>query len=427
MKKLILLALMLVGVFAKGQVIWSGSPDFTLTVSGTSYFVIEEIELPSYPPPYPLVSTSLRQQLNHDFPPGGETTSEPIPENAIYGSWAPTPANHISFLRAAHGEDYVDNWNSFTQLANYYDPITGIELGTATRTVEMEVRTTTGFTGREIPGGVDHVVGREYKEVAVDINNDGDRVDQVEFDISTGHYRVPGQGWVDSWSKAVNVRLVRNFNVFRVRQNDGSGFEYTDYYVIGQISNTLDLNSLPLLHHWQYNAVINHAETAIVYRQHDFSEVGPIHRTITIVARKRIELHPNTHLNRIRTQWTTTHGPQWNPTPRATGGRISIGYMPSNRADDDPRIHNTEWQVPGIETAFEWRTPSSAGPSYPTFRSDWNGDGDHVDEISRYTLDGNPIHESIPFPCHNCHRDFGNFVSPEGFTTGRWFVSDDRD
>ena len=82
MKNLILLALMLVGVFVKGQVVWSGSPDFTLTVSGTQYFVIDEPYASPYPPPYPLESTSLRQQLEFIYSPGIEVHQRDI--DSIY-------------------------------------------------------------------------------------------------------------------------------------------------------------------------------------------------------------------------------------------------------------------------------------------------------------------------------------------------------
>ena len=69
MRNLIILILFAVqiafGQTASPTITWSGAPEFTLTISETAYFVIDEPYQFPYPPPHPLVSSSMRQQLEN--------------------------------------------------------------------------------------------------------------------------------------------------------------------------------------------------------------------------------------------------------------------------------------------------------------------------------------------------------------------------
>ena len=171
-----------------GQIEWSGSPDFTLTVSGTSYFVIEEDN------PFPL---NLRDQLDMgSFP-------APInPDDINYGIWRPTPQDHFDSL-----DDYT-LFTDFTQTRNGY---IGADLvSTVTRTVSARITYITD-TGSERPRTIRGNV--LYRGADRDLNGDGDMIDVVEFTTASAWYSIPGSGsttqfrWIDVGEPVVTVNL----------------------------------------------------------------------------------------------------------------------------------------------------------------------------------------------------------------------------
>ena len=184
--KYLTILLIFISISVKGQIGWSGSPDFTLTVSGTTYFVIEEPEQQPYPPVFPLVSENMRQQLDLEFP--------VIP--IVYGAWRPTVQERFNSLPLGGGLTgrSQTSWVDFEQTRNGYRG--GDLVSTDTRIINVRIVDSNPMQSRE---------GFSGNSINEDVNGDGDMYDIVTYTANNYEGFVPDE---DEW--IVGGRTGRN-------------------------------------------------------------------------------------------------------------------------------------------------------------------------------------------------------------------------